>query len=823
MIPQPQDSAEKTEPAPLAGMRVIDLVHGPLGAIGRHLAELGADVIRVEPRAGGSDRYSGPSVDGISLAYVAANLGKKSVVLNIAAPGDAVDFDRLLNAADVLMYTKEAAPSLDPAVLRTRFPQLVVLTASDFGIGNALERWQATDPVIHALSAELSRSGIPGRPPLLPPGELSHACAAPQAVFSILVAYYNRVRGGGGDWLDFSLLEGAMHALDPGYGMAGSATAGVPASKLPRGRPEARFQYPIVPCKDGFVRLCVLAPRQWQGMFKWMGNPEEFADPSYNSLRTRFTSTTLIPVIARLFAERTRHELEEEGQSHGVPVAAVLSLDEALLSPQVQARGVFARVDLGDGLSAPYPDGIIEIEGRRAGIRGPAPALGEHQSELSAFLERPESPCLPAAARPLEGLRVLDFGVIVAGAEAGRLLADQGADVWKVENAAFPDGARQSQTNDILSVTFAAGSRNKRGIGLNLRTPQGKALFLKLVANADVLLSNFKPGTLDSLGLGRDVLRQANPRLVMADSSAFGPTGPWSQRLGYGPLVRASSGLSAQWCYPGDPISFADAITVYPDHVAARIVAIGALSLLIRRTRTGRGGTASVAQNEVMLSHLALPIAAQHAEKNGRPLPGISLPMDTPWGVFPTQGDDDWVVVTVRNDTDWRALGQAIGRPDLLADPELGDAQGRVAQLDRVEQALRAWLASLSASEAAERLQAAGVPSAPMLRVSELPTHPYFQERHFFRLTRHPLIPEPFHLECAPVKSQRLPDPPDLPAPLLGEHTVAILREVTGLTCTELARLAQDQSIDIAAVPSDPHGAAGSGNLAALKNSKTNG
>ncbi|WP_238927832.1 CaiB/BaiF CoA-transferase family protein [Achromobacter xylosoxidans] len=801
MIPQPRDSEGKTEPAPLASMRVIDLVHGPLGAIGRHLAELGADVIRVEPRAGGSDRHCAPVVDGVSLAYVAANLGKKSVALDIAAPGDAVDFDRLLNAADVLMYTRQGAPSLDPAVVRARFPHLVVLTASDFGSGNTLEQWQATDPVVHALSAELSRSGIPGRPPLLPPGELSYACAAPQAVFSILVAYYNRMRGGGGDWLDFSLLEGAMHTLDPGYGMAGSATAGVPASKLPRGRPEARFQYPIVPCRDGFVRLCVLAPRQWQGMFKWMGSPEEFADPSYNSLRTRFTSTTLIPVIARLFAERTRQELEEEGQAHGVPVAAVLSLDEALRSPQIQARGVFSRIDLGQGLSAPYPDGIIEIDGRRAGIRGTAPALGQHQPELSAFLERAPLPSLPAAARPLEGVRVLDFGVIVAGAEAGRLLADQGADVWKVENAAFPDGARQSQTNDMLSVTFAAGSRNKRGLGLNLRTPQGKALFLKLVASADVLLSNFKPGTLDSLGLGRDVLRQANPRLVMADSSAFGPTGPWSQRLGYGPLVRASSGLAAQWCYPGDPTSFADAITVYPDHVAARIVAIGALSLLIRRARTGRGGTASVAQNEVMLSHLAIPIAAQHVEKDGRPLSGISMPTDAPWGVFPSRGDDDWIVVTVRNDTDWRAMTQVIGRADLLTDPELAHSRGRAAQRERVEQALRPWLAGLGAAEAAERLQAAGVPAAPMLRVSELPAHPYFQERHFFRLTHHPLIPEPFHLECAPVKSQRLPDPPNLPAPLLGEHTVEILREVAGLTDAELAQLAQDHSIDIAAAP----------------------
>src|SRR5215207_4245294 len=277
---------------PLAGLRVLDLMTGPMAAISRQFAELGGDVIRLEPVGGAADRAAGPRAVGIGLAFAAANLGKRATTLD--------RFEQLVDGADILI-----APlgSVDAAALRARFPALVIMTVSDFGETGRFAGWHGSGPVFHALSGELSRSGIPGREPLLPPGDLAHACAAAQAGVVLLFAYWNRLKTGEGDRLDFSILDGAGQALDPGYGIAGSATAGVPASKLPRGRPEARQQYPIMPCKDGFVRLCVLAPRQWRGMFEWMGRPEEFADPSYDQLITRFKSPTLIPAIARFLAD----------------------------------------------------------------------------------------------------------------------------------------------------------------------------------------------------------------------------------------------------------------------------------------------------------------------------------------------------------------------------------------------------------------------------------------------------------------------------------------------------------------------------------------
>ncbi|MGI4801634.1 MAG: CaiB/BaiF CoA transferase family protein [Janthinobacterium lividum] len=784
---------------PLAGIRVLDLAVGPVAAVGRLLGELGADIIRVEPRAGAPDRRTGTIAAGISLDFVAANLGKRAVALDLDDAEDRRCFDRLVARADILIETSrpgsDAAALLDVSAIKTRHSALVILSVSDFGQLGRFSQWQATGPVLHALSGELSRSGIPGRAPLLPPGDLPYDCAVPQAAFVTLVAYMNRLKTGLGDHLDLSLLDAAGQALDPGYGIAGSATAGVPASRLPRGRPEARHQYPIIPCKDGHVRICVLAARQWQGMFEWMGRPEEFADPAYRLIQTRFASKTLIPAIASLFADKTRASLEEEGQRHGVPTAAVLDQREALNTDQIQTRQAFVPVEIAPGITAPFPDGVIELDGRRAGMRGPAPSVGQHQDATFAPTDPPAaSLSSDPDGRPLDGLGVLDFGVIVVGAEQGRLLADQGADVIKVETAAFPDGSRQDRSGGIMSPTFAAGHRNKTSLGLNLRDPAGKALLLRLVERTDVILSNFKAGTLASLGLDHPTLSAVTPSIIVVDSSAFGPSGPWSRRLGYGPLVRASAGLTAQWSYPGEPETFSDALTVYPDHVAARIGCIGVLALLIRRRRTGNGGSVSISQAEVMLSHMAPQIAATALREAGIAVSNDED--DAPWGVFPCSGDDEWCVVTVRDNTDWQALCAAIGRSDLATDPALADAAQRVAAHETIDTALTGWLATRAPIDAMNTLQAAGVPAGAMLRVSELPEFPYYVERGFFQEVRHPYLKHPIMLETVPVRAGRLSDPEQRPAPLMGEQSTEILRVRLGLSDDEIERLAAAATIE---------------------------
>ena len=214
-------------------------------------------------------------------------------------------------------------------------------------------------------------------------------------------------------------------------------------------------------------------------------------------------------------------------------------------------------------------------------------------------------------ARPLAGVRVLDLGVIVVGAETGRQLADQGAEVIKVENRAFLDGARQMDAPGKVSYSFALGNRNKRSLGVNLRSEAGRELFGRLVACSDVVLTNFKPGTLESLGLGYDKLSAINPRIILVESSALGRTGSWSKRMGYGPLVRATVGLTTLWRHPDAPEGFGDDQTVYPDHAAARVGAAGVVAALVDRERTGLGRRIGLAQMETVFC------AAGHRVRSG--------------------------------------------------------------------------------------------------------------------------------------------------------------------------------------------------------------
>ncbi|WP_421849667.1 CoA transferase [Novosphingobium sp.] len=735
----PQEAIDR----PLSGLRVVDLVASPLAGIARTLRELGAEVIRLEVAGRGACPVDDPRAE---LAYWTANLGKR------IESADAASLPEWLAGADLVLEDLSADPaapvSLAWAAIHAANPALVRMTATGFGLGTAWSHWQWTDGVLHALTTELSRSGIKGRAPLLPPGEIALQCAVAQGVFVAMAALTQALATGRGDHVDYAALDGAMQALDPAFGISGSATNGRPAAALPPGRPPRGVQYPIISVADGYVRLCILAPRQWQGMHAMMGSPAEFAGPEFRDIMVRFKSKELLAAMQAFLADKTRAEIEALGQQHGVPLAGLNTLADCLAADHVRARGTFTEAELPGGRRVPFPDGLMVIDGQRMGPIHPG----------TAALRPAPAPVMAKASRPLEGLKVLDLGVIVVGAETGRLLADLGADVVKIESAAFPDGSRQTWLKIGLSSSFGAGHRNKRSLGLNLKSEDGKALLRRMVADADVMLSNFKPGTLESLGLGYAELSQINPRLIAVESSAFGATGPWSKRMGYGPLVRAAAGLTHKWRYPDDPESFSDSVTIYPDHVCGRIGASAVMALLARRRRTGRGGHVDVSQAEVMLAHLAAEIAGSALDLPSRE--GASS------GVFACAGEDEWCVVTPRDEADHHRLSTVIGSQDLSA-----------------------WLADKSGHVAAETLQAAGVPAAPMLRAADLADHPYYAARGLFRQDQHDLLPEPMIAERRPAMWHAIPDAEARPAPLMCQDTYAVMQDWLGMDEAECARL----------------------------------
>jgi crotonobetainyl-CoA:carnitine CoA-transferase CaiB-like acyl-CoA transferase len=523
-------------------------------------------------------------------------------------------------------------------------------------------------------------------------------------------------------------------------------------------------------------------------MRAWLGEPEDLQDPELDTIRGRaLAAERLHASFEAFFGARGKHELTLEGQRRGVPIAPVLTPADVLAAEHFRVRGAIARTELARGIAADAPTGFAEIDGRRVRPARRAPELGEHDDEVLAAPAPGRGRAVADAPirRPLEGLRVLDFGVIVLGAEAARLFCDQGAEVIKVECRAFPDGAR------VSPIHFAIGHRGSRGLGVNLRSPEGVEIVKRLVACCDVVLANFKPGTLDKLGLGARALREINPGIVVVNSSAVGATGPWSTWMGYGPLVRCASGLTSLWRHPDDPDGFSDSTTIHPDHYAARIAAITALAVLIGRRRSDRGAEVATSQAEAILMQIGELLVEESLRPGAIEAAGNVGRHAAPWGVYPCAGDDEWCAVTVRDDGDWRRLRAALGAPEWASGEDLETVAGRLARRAAIDARLSAWTRRRTPRNVTGTLQAAGVPAGFMQRVGEYEDDPQLQARDFFRTFEQPGL-KPMAIENAPFRSERIPAPTGARAPEPGEHSREICSELLGMDAEEIDRLIAD-------------------------------
>ncbi len=745
----------------LTSLRVLDLSSGAADSVTRMLADLGADVLKVEGPGGSPGRDERPTLDGVSIPFALHNANKRAAVLDPAVDSDRARLIALAGDADIVVDCgvpgRAVAYGTSCAALADSFDHLVTCSVTDFGLTGDRASWQATDAVLYALSGALSRSGPADGAPVLPPDGIASATASVQATWAILVAYYHRLRCGRGDYLDFSRLDAVVTTLDPPFGTQGQAALTKHSAERWRGRPRNQELYPIFATTDGYVRICLLSPRQWHGLRAWLGEPEQFQDPKFDKIVARYAAWSQIGALfATLCASKTMDELVSEGQAHGVPIAAVLSASEVLTSEHFTAVGALAETELVPDVPVTVPVGYLTVDGAHAGFRTPAPILGHDDAAWPSPNTPSTGDGTPGTGLPFAGLRIIDLGVIVAGGELSRLFGDLGAEVIKVESAQFPDGLRQTREGQPISDSFAWAHRNNYGFGLELRSPQGASVFAELAASADAVFANFKPGTLAALGFSYDRLQELNPRLVLAESSAFGDVGPWSARMGYGPLVRATTGLTRRW-------GFYDATTIFPDHVAARVTAIGALSALIHRERTGAGARIHVSQAEVVVNQLDTTYVTEAAAAR---YPG-RVDADTGLhAVYPCAGEDEWCAISIRDSDDQTAVTALIGATELAQ-----------------------WTAQRPATEVSALLQAAGVPAGQMNRPPDVYAEAQSADPQLFTDMEHPLIDHPLPTETRPTRYRHIPPAPLRPAPMPGEHTREICHKVLGLTDDDIERL----------------------------------
>jgi formyl-CoA transferase len=390
---------------------------------------------------------------------------------------------------------------------------------------------------------------------------------------------------------------------------------------------------------------------------------------------------------------------------------------------------------------------------------------------------------------PLAGVRVLEVTSTWAGPMCGCVLADFGADVVKVEP---PGGevARQLPpvlpgTRPALSAMQATVNRNKRSLTLDLAAPRGRELFLRLAAGVDLVVENFRPGTLERLGLGYRDLRAMNADVILVSISGFGQYGSQSERAGYDPLAQAASGfLSLSGEPEGEPVK---APTFLGDDLAGLHAALAALAALRHRDRTGEGQHVDVSLLDAMLFQTPgyLTLGALGAEL---PRLGNQFRIAAPANAYRCR--DGRVVAGVVLDEHWRVLTRLLGRPELADDPGYATGPARLARREAVDRLLGDWLAERSVAEAVEALGAAGLPIAPVRSYAEAARDPLVRERDMLQEVdvegaRRVPVAGPA------AKFSRTPTRVRSGAPALGAHTDELLAEV-GVDATELAELRRD-------------------------------
>ena len=380
----------------------------------------------------------------------------------------------------------------------------------------------------------------------------------------------------------------------------------------------------------------------------------------------------------------------------------------------------------------------------------------------------------------LDGVRVVELGNFIAAPTAGRLLADFGADVIKVERPGTGDELRRWRLHGgDTSLLFRTLGRNKRSITLDLRHADGQRIARELIARSDVLLENFRPGTLERWDLGPDRLRELNPGLVIVRVSGYGQTGPYRDRPGFGGVAEAIGGLRALTGYPGQPptrvgISLADS-------VAGLYAVIGTLlGLLSRQSTVGSGELVDVALYEGIYSLMESLVPDFDAFGVVRGPAGSALPGIAPSNTYPC-ADGKYIVISGNGDAVFQRLMRAIGRPDLAEDPALADNAGRVAHVDELDAAIGAWTATRNQDRAEAALIMAGVPCGPILTAEDMVKDPHLAARDM--LVRHPVriddhqVTEVAFPGVVPKLSER-PGQVRTLGPELGEHTDTVLAEL---------------------------------------------
>jgi len=802
----------------LEGVRVLDLADRSAALAGRVLADLGAEVILVEPPGGNPIRHRAPFLDDEphperSFAHLYLNANKRSVVLDLEDAAGRARFADLAATAQVIIDTAPPghldALGLDHATLADRSPGLIRISVTPYGLDSPWRDRPATDLTACAAGGLLWVSGEPKGTPVQGGADVAYAMAGLGAASAAMIALTNRWRDPDfrGVHIDISLQEAASMAVM----QTATPTQWTWFDRIPR-RPGLSA---VLECADGGYVGLLVRPDRFDRFLDWcdrvgIDHGMTPADWQWSLLTAPRQGNPVAAATLALARVLSRDEFAAGALEADLVCLPVLDFDDLAAQEQYLVNDQFLTVHH-DGLGRDLGFVRSPVDAMADGVTiRPAPALGRHQSLVDEVAPWPARAAGTAAvgaptpdpARALEGIRVVDFGWVLAAPIGTRLLASFGAEVIRVESSRKPDSMRQQHGPDgkpdaDLGGLFNTVNAGKKSLAVDLSTAAGLALVKDVIATADVVVNNFRPGALGRMGLGYDVLRRLRPDIVLLNLPGAHAEGPWAVRSSMGNILMAASGFNMLTGFPDErPRGIGIA---YPDFTSPHLLVSTILAALHQRDRTGQGQEMDLAQLSGMVSLLGVEWMWYRATGVQPPRRANRDPNHCPHGVYPARpsglSDDEWVAIAVTGDEQWRALCRIMGRLDLAADPRFATHADRKANEDAIDAELTGWTRDLDKWECADRCSSVGIAAAPVEHLADTYERDP-QLRHHYQIVHQPVAPDvdiPIDREMARWREaeHRL-----IRSPALGEHNEYVVRELLGRPEQDFIDLLVDEVLD---------------------------
>lgn len=396
---------------------------------------------------------------------------------------------------------------------------------------------------------------------------------------------------------------------------------------------------------------------------------------------------------------------------------------------------------------------------------------------------------------PLEGIRVISFGTGAVIPDFGKILGELGADVIKIESRGNMDFMRTIGADPDNIGGFNESNRSKRSFGINLKTDKGRDLVKSLIKMTDIIGENFRGGVMKSHGLDYESVRQFKPDIIYVGSQGFGRGGPFSDYQAYGPMLSAASGLLSLWAHPTDPYPVGANVPL-PDHMASKQAVVAALAALDYRRRTGKGQFIDMSQVEVAAGLIGEACLDYTINKRVQKPVGNRNPYAAPHNCYRCKGDDQWCSISIFTNDEWERFCKAIGSPPWTKDSKFLDVLSRLRNVDELDRLVEEWTMEHEPLDVMNTLQAAGIAAGVCLRPAETLTDPQLQWLNAFVEVDHPVAGKRIYPNI-PFKMSEVKLPPSTSAPVLGQHTEEICRDLLKMSESQINQLKEEGVLEV--------------------------